>query len=162
MRKKSSSQIKSEIAEVLARRHHRAGHASKRKPKTRHEIQKARLEALRARMEDVLGDVAWRDTDLYEIEKWISVDDELSDRAWLNAAQNQLLDENVLPEHAGAAPPKVYAWNDSFISTYLMNIDDGMRREEAIDSARQNANDTVKLSSNEFAMVKSDPKLYKD
>ena len=113
-------------------------------------------------MQDALGDDTWRDTDLSEIEKWISVDDELSDREWLQIAQDQLLDASVLPEHAGAPPPNVYAWNDAFISTYRMNIDDGMSDEEAIDSARQNAYDTVELTRNEREMIKTDPKLYKD
>ena len=159
--KKTNAQLGREVDEAL-RRHHRAGHARKLKPKTRHEIQKTRLAMLRARMEDALGDIAWRDTDLYEIEKWISVDAELSDREWLKVAQEQLLNESVLPEHAGAPPPNVYAWNDVFISTYRMNIDDSMNREEAIDSARQNAFDTVKLSTNELSMIKSDPKLYEE
>ncbi len=151
--KKTSSQLKREIAAAL-RKPLRSGHARKLKPKSRHEILKDRLETLRSRMEDALGDVAWRDTDLYEIEKWINVDEELSNREWLEAAQKQLLDQSVLPEHAGAPPPNVYAWNDVFISAYRMNIDDGMNREEAIDSARQNAFDTVKLSTNELSMIK--------
>jgi hypothetical protein len=54
----------------------------------------------------------------------------------------------------------VYAWNDAFISTYRMNIDEGMSHEDAIDSARQNANDTVELTRNERGMTKTDPKLY--
>jgi hypothetical protein len=56
----------------------------------------------------------------------------------------------------------VYAWNDVFISTYRMLIDDGMSEEDAIDSARQNANDTVKLTAHEHTLTKTDPKLYKD
>ena len=31
-----------------------------------------------------------------------------------------------------------------------------------IDSARQNANDTIELSRNERDLIKTDPKLYKD
>jgi hypothetical protein len=38
-----------------------------------------------------------------------------------------------------------------------MNIDDGMSREEAIDSF-----DTFKLSTNELSMIKSDPKRYEE
>lgn len=142
--KKSGKQLDKEIAEALRSRS--TGHARKRKPKTRHEIQTSRLKDLRERMADALGDDAWRDTDLAEIEKWISVDDDLPDREWLQTAQDQLLDNSVLPEHAGAPPPNVYAWNDAFISTYRMNIDDGMSHEDAVDSARQNAHDTVKLA----------------
>ena len=158
--KKTAKQLNKEIAEALHTR--RAGHARKRKPKTRHEIQTDRLETLRAIMEDVYGDPAWRDTDLAEIEKWISVNDDLSNREWLETAKNQLVDNSVLSEHAGAPPPNVYAWNDAFISTYRMQIDSGMSREDAIDSARQNAHDTVPLTRDEHYMVKTDPKLYKD
>ena len=61
------------------------------------EIRTARLETLKAIMQDVLGDPAWRDTDPEEIEKWIDVDDGLSDRQWLDTAKNQLIDESVLP-----------------------------------------------------------------
>lgn len=162
--KKTGAQLDREIAEALrSRTRTRTGHAGKRKPKkTAHEIRTDRLETLRAIMEDVHGDPAWRDTDLAEIEKWISVDDELPNREWLDTAKNQLLDNSVLPEHAGAPPPNVYAWNDAFISTYRMNIDDGMDEEAAIDSARQNAFDTVELTRNEREMIKTDPKLYKD
>ena len=39
-------------------------------------------------MADAVGDPAWRDTDIREIEEWISVDDALSDRAWLNEAKS--------------------------------------------------------------------------
>ena len=160
--KKTAAQLDREIAESLRTRP-RAGHASKRKPKkTPHEIRTSRLKALQGIMQDALGDDTWRDTDLAEIEKWISVDDELSDREWLQIAQDQLLDASVLPEHAGAPPPNVYAWNDAFISTYRMNIDEGMSEEAAIDSARQNAFDTVELTRNEREMIKTDPKLYKD
>ena len=160
--KKTAAQLDREIAEALRSRP-RAGHASKRKTKkTPYEIRTSRLKALQGIMQDALGDDAWGDTDLFEIEKWISVDDDLPDREWLQTAQDQLLDASVLPEHAGAPPPNVYAWNDAFISTYRMNIDDGMNHEDAIDSARQNAHDTVDLTRNESAMIKTDPKLYKD
>lgn len=162
MKKTSGAQLDREIAESLRARP-RAGHARKRKPKkTRYEIQTDRLETLKAIMEDVYGDPAWRDTDLAEIEKWISVDEDLSDREWLETAKNQLVDNSVLSEHAGAPPPNVYAWNDAFISTYRMNIDDSMSEQDAIDSARQNASDTVELTRNEREMIKTDPKLYKD
>lgn len=164
-RKKSPAQLDREIAEVLTRapQHHATRKAGKRNPKkTPHEIQTSRLKALRGIMVDALGDDAWLDTDLAEIEKWISVDEDLSDSAWLREAQTQLLDASVSPEHAGAPPPNVYAWNDAFISTYRMNIDEGMNEQDAIDSARQNAFDTVKLTRNESAMIKTDPKLYKN
>lgn len=111
-------------------------------------------------MADAHGDEAWRDTDLAGLEGWFSLDDDLSDREWLQSAQAQLTDASVLPEHAGAPPPSVYAWNDAFISTYLMNIDSGLGRKEAVDSARQNANDTVELTRSEREMIKSDPDLY--
>ena len=78
----------------------------------------------------------------------------------MEVAKNQLVDNSVLPEHAGAPPPNVRAWNDVFISTYNMNSDDGMSEEEAIDSARQNAHDSVSLESNEHGLTKTDPKLY--
>lgn len=113
-------------------------------------------------MEDAEGDEAWRDTDLDRLEGWISVDDDLPVGEWQRMAMKQLQDQSVLPEHAGAPPPDVYAWNDAFISTYRMNIDDGMTREDAIDSARQNAHDTVKLTGGEHHMIKTDPKLYED
>ena len=161
--KKTGAQLDREIAESLRSRPTRAGHASKRETKkSSHEIKTSRLKTLRGIMQDALGDDAWSDTDLSEIEKWISVDADLSDREWLEIAKNQLLDASVLPEHAGAPPPNVYAWNDAFISTYRMNIDEGMRHEDAIDSARQNAYDTVSLTRNEHGLTKTDPKLYKD
>lgn len=158
--KKSGKRLDREIVDALRSRS--TGHARKRKPKTRHEIQTDRLETLRASMADVYGDAAWRDTDLAEIEKWISVDEELSDRAWLETAKNQLVDNSVLSEHAGAPPPNVYRWNDEFISTHRMNIDSGMSEEDAIDSARQNAYDTVPLTGSEHGLTKTDPKLYED
>ena len=160
--KKTAAQLDREIAESLRARP-RTGHASKRKTKkSPYEIRTSRLKALQGIMQDALGDDTWRDTDLSEIEKWISVDDDLPDREWLQTAQDQLLDASVLPEHAGAPPPNVYARNDAFISTYRMNIDDGMSHEDAIDSARQNAYDTVPLTRNEHGLTKTDPKLYKD
>jgi hypothetical protein len=120
------------------------------------------LKALRAIMGDVYGDDAWNDTDLEKLESWINVDDELPDREWLDIAKNQLIDENVLPAHAGAPSLRVYQWNDVFISTYRMNIDGGTSREDAIASARQNAFDTVTLSGDETSQIKTDPKLYGD
>lgn len=41
-----------------------------------------------------------------------------------------------------------------------MSVDDGMSHEDAIDSARQNANDTVELTWDERGLTKTDPKLY--
>ena len=162
MKKKPAAQLDREIAASLRARPARRGHSKRKPKKSPFEIRTARLKALQGIMQDALGDDAWRDTDLAEIEKWISVDDELSDREWLQTGQDQLLDNSVLPEHAGAPPPNVYAWNDAFISTYRMNIDEGMSHEDAIDSARQNAFDTVELTRNEREMIKTDPKLYKD
>lgn len=92
--KKTGRQRDAEIAEVLRTRR---VHARKRRPKSPMEIRTARLETLKAIMQDVLGDPAWRDTDPEEIEKWIDVDDGLSDRQWLDTAKNQLIDESVLP-----------------------------------------------------------------
>lgn len=103
--KKTGRQRDAEIAEVLRTRR---VHARKRRPKSPMEIRTARLETLKAIMQDVLGDPAWRDTDPEEIEKWIDVDDGLSDRQWLDTAKNQLIDESVLPEHAGAPPRSVH------------------------------------------------------
>ena len=40
-------------------------------------------------------------------------------------------------------------WNDIFVLTYRMNLDQGMSREDVVDSTRQNANDTVRLRSEE-------------
>jgi len=155
--KKTGRQLSAEIAEAL--RTSRL-HARRRKQKSSLEIRTARLETLKAIMQDVLGDPAWRDTDPEEIEKWISVDDGLSDREWLDTAKNQLVDENVLPEHAGAPPPSVYRWNDVFIDTYKMNIDQGMSRGAAIESARQTASDTVPVAPNKQSLLKTDPDLY--
>ena len=156
--KKTRRQLNAEIAEALRKR---AGHARKRKPKkSADEIRFDRLETLKEIMADAVGEPAWRDTDIFEIEKWISVDDDLSDREWLDSAKNQLFDQSVRPENAGALPPNVYKWNDEFISTYRMNIDQGMSRQDAIDSARQNANDATRLTASEHALVRDDPKLY--
>ena len=163
--KKTPAQLDREIAEALASRRVR-DHATKRKPKrTPHEIKTRRLKALQGAMAAAEGDDAWEDTDLASLEGWISVDeltDDLSDVAWQRVAMKQLQDQSVLPEHVGAPPANVYAWNDAFIGTYRMNIDSGMSHEDAIDSARQNAHDTVKLTGGEHHMVKTDPKLYKD
>src|SRR5262245_52392666 len=120
-----------------------------------------RFATLQEEMADTMGDQGWLETTPGEIESWISVDDGLTDRAWLDAAKTQLIDASVSPEHAGAPPPRVRAWNDSFITTYLMNVDSGMDREDAIDSARQNAHDTVLLEREEHGMTRTDPDLYR-
>lgn len=112
-------------------------------------------------MVDALGDGGWREADPWEIDKWISVDDALPDRQWFREAQDQLIESSVLPEHAGAPPENVRAWNDVFISTYRMNLDDGMGHEDAVDSARQNASDTVRLRPGEHELVRDDPALYR-
>ena len=156
--KKSARQLDKEIAQALSR----TSHARKRKPKSPQDIRNDRLTTLQGVMQDALDDPAWRDTDINEIEKWISVDDNLSDREWIHEAKNQLVDQSVLPEHAGAAPANVYRWNDVFISTYRMNLDEGMSRDEAIDSARQNAFDTVKLTARERELINTNPDWYKD
>lgn len=158
MAKKTPAQLDREIAYVLAKPRRTHARKPKRSP---HEIRTGRLRSLQGVMTDVLGDDAWLETDLAEIEKWISVDDDLSDREWIEEAKNQLVDQSVLPEHAGAPPGSVREWNDVFISTYRMNIDDGMGEEEAIASARQNASDAVPLAPNERALTRTDPKLYK-
>jgi hypothetical protein len=161
MSKKSPKQLDAEIAAALGASISKPYKASKRKPKkSPHEIRTGRLKALRGRMTDALGDDGWLEADLADLEKWIDVDDDLSDREWLETAQNQLLDASVLPEHAGAPSSNAREWNAIFISTYRMNIDDGMSHEDAIDSARQNAHDTVKLMRHEHDMIKTDPKLY--
>jgi len=157
MAKKSARQLNAEIAEALSKPRRSGKRRAKKSPL---EIRTQRLKTLQGIMEDVFCDKGWADTDLNELESWIHVDDELPDREWLDTAKNQLIDNSVLPEHAGAPPENVRAWNDSFISTYLMNIDSGMSDEAAIDSARQNANDTVSLASNEHVLTKADPKLY--
>jgi hypothetical protein len=159
--KKSARQLDKEIAQALRRP---SGHARKRKPKTPHEIRTSRLKTLQGIMEDVYGgdDQGWPDIDLEKLEGWIDVNDDLSDREWLDAAKNQLVEQSVRAEHVGAPPERVYLWNDVFISTYRMNIDQGMDRGDAIDSARQNAFDTVVLSPGDRAMIKTDPKLYGD
>ena len=162
MKNKSGAQLDREIAESL-RSLPRSGHATKRKPrKSPYEIKTSRLKALQGAMEAAEGDEAWRDTELDRLEGWIDVDDDLSDAAWQRTAMKQLQDQSVLPEHAGAPSPNVYAWNDAFISTYRMSIDEGMSHEDAVDTARQNAHDTVRLTRDEHYMVKTDPKLYED
>ena len=156
---KTPKQLDAEIASVLAKPR------GKRKPKkTAHEIRTERLKALQRRMADALGDDAWLDTDLYDLEKWLTgVDEnELSDAAWLRAALGILLDNSVSPEHAGAPPPNVYAWNDIFIGTYRMIMDVGRRsHEEAIGDALTNANDTITLTRNERDLINTDPALYR-
>jgi len=42
-----------------------------------------------------------------------------------------------------------------------MNLDDGMSHEDAVDSARQNAHDTVELRSDERDLTRTDPALYR-
>lgn len=157
MTKKSARQLNAEIVEVLSKPRKSSQRRANKSPL---EIRTQRLKTLQGIMEDVFCDKGWADTDLNELESWISVDDGLSDREWIDTAKNQLIDNSVLPEHAGAPPENVRAWNDVFISTYFMNIDSGMNDEAAIDSARQNANDTVPLAANEHALTKTDPKLY--
>jgi hypothetical protein len=156
--KKSARQLDAEIAQALAKS--RAASARKKKLSP-YEIRTRRLKTLQGILGDAYGDDGWEDTDLDKIEGWIDVDDDLPDREWYDTAKNQILDQSVLPEHAGAPPPNVRAWNDVFISTYRMNIDDGMSEEDAIASARQNAHDSVPLESNEHELVRTDPKLYK-
>ena len=168
--KKTPAQLDREIAETLARSEIREiaerlvrsvpKSGARKKKKSADEIRTERLSALRGIMADAVGDDGWLEADPHEIEKWISVDDDLSEREWDKEAQNQLLDASVLPEHAGAPPPNVREWNDAFISTYRMNIDQGMNEEDAIDSARQNAYDTVTLESHEHGLTRTDPKLY--
>ncbi|HSX23331.1 MAG TPA: hypothetical protein VLE97_11210 [Gaiellaceae bacterium] len=158
MPKKSSAQLDREIAEALGRT--RSASARKKKGKSREENRTARLLALRGIMADVMGDAGWLETDPNDLDKWISVEDDVTDRQWFDAAKDQLVEQSVAPEHAGAPPPNVRAWNDVFISTYRMNIDDGMSEEDAIDSARQNAHDTVTLESSEHGLERTDPKLY--
>ncbi len=152
---KPPKQLDAEIATALAK---------PRKAKTPRQlsaIRTDRLKALRGRMAAARRDAAWLDTDLTDLEKWISVDDALSNAAWLRAAQDQLRAGSVLPEHAGAPPPNVYKWNDIFISTYRTSIESGRSEEEAIDDGRLNANDTIKLTRTEENMINTDPSLYK-
>lgn len=156
--KKSAKQLDQEIATSLRRRQTRQ---AKYKPRSPREIRTHRLETLRAIMEDVYDDQAWRDTDLEKLESWISVDDELSDREWFDTAKNQLVDQSVQPEHAGAAPTAVYQWGNIFISTYKMHVARGMAPAEAVDAARRNAFEEVPLTPQEAAQIKDDPKHYR-
>ena len=164
MAKKTARQLDAEIAQVLSRAPRRSD--ARKKKKTPREIQTDRLKALQGIMADVYGDDGWFETDIDNLEGWIRVEeelgypDEITDRQWFDVAKKQLEETSVLPEHAGASPPNVRAWNDVFISTYNMNIDDGMSEEDAIASARQNAHDSVSLESNEHGLTKTDPKLY--
>lgn len=165
MRKKSPAQLDREIADALRARS--GSHATKRKTKkSPHEIRTRRLKMLQGQLEAADGDPAWSDTDLDRLEQWIYVSDDLtddlSDSAWVEIARRNIENQSLMPENAGAPPPSVYAWNDAFISTYHMNIDSGMSEEEARDSARQNAHDTVRLEGHEHGLVKTDPKLYED
>lgn len=157
-RKKTAAQLDAEIAQALGKSRKSSTRKAK---KSAHEIRAERLKTLQHIMADALGDDGWLETDLAEIEAWISVDDDLPDREWIDTAKNQLLDASVLPEHAGAPPENVRRWNEVFISTYRLNIDSGMTEEDAIDSARQNAHDTISLKSNEHGMTNTNPALYK-
>lgn len=161
MAKKTARQLDADIATVLAKPR-RSG--ARKKKLSAHEIQTRRLKMLRGAMEDAEGDEGWRDTDLADLAGFIYVSDDLtddlSDAAWLKIAMRNLQDQSVLPEHVGAPPANVREWNDVFISTYAQNIDSGMSREDAIDSARQNASDTVQLTGDEHGQTKTDPKLY--
>lgn len=162
MTRNASLRLEREIATALAKSVRpgakpRRPRGPKRSPR---EVLADRLKSLQHRMTDALGDDGWMETVPAELESWISVSDDLSDRDWLDAAYGQLLDASVLPEHAGAPPPSVRAWNEIFIATYLMNVDDGMNRQDAIDSARQNAHDSVDLASSEHDLVRTDPDLY--
>jgi hypothetical protein len=65
------------------------------------EIRTARLVALRRVMAEDLADDGWLEVDPTELEKWICADDDLADRAWLDAAKKDLLDQHVLPRHVG-------------------------------------------------------------
>lgn len=58
-----------------------------------------------------------------------------------------------------ASERRVAEWNKVFLGTFEMLVDGcGYTREQAVDSARQNANDTVQLQGDEFACVDaSDP-----
>lgn len=155
--KKTSDQLEREIAEALSK----PQKATRRKAKkSAFDIRTERLKALQEVMTDVLGDDGWLETDIEDIEKWISVEDDLTDGEWLDTAKEQLTNESVLPEHAGAPPPNVREWNRVFISTYRVNVDDGMSHEDAVDIARQNAYDEVTLKSNEHGLTKTDPELY--
>jgi hypothetical protein len=157
-RKKTSAQLDADIEAALATR--KAG--ARKKRKSPREIRAARLETLQGVMADALDDRGWLETTPNELDSWISVDEELTDRAWINAAKDQLIEQSVLPENAGAPPENVRRWNEVFIGTYRMNIDQGMSEEEAIDSARGNAFDTQPLSAKERVQVKDDPKLYQE
>lgn len=161
MPRKDSARLERDVAAALVRPRRGAGSRGPRKPKkSARELRIERLKSLQHRMADAIGDDGWMETNPTELESWIGVDEELSNHDWLEEASRQLLDQSVLPEHAGAPPANVRAWNDVFIATYLMNVDDGMGREDAIDSARQNAHDTVHLESSEHGLERTDPDLY--
>ena len=165
-KKKTAAQLDREIADALRARADR-GHATRRKTKkSPHQIRTRRLKMLQGALEAADGDAAWGDTDLDRLEgfAYVSADlvDELPDDEWVEIARRNIEDQSVMPENAGAPPPRVYAWNDAFINTYRMNLDSGMSEEEARDSARQNAHDTVALQGHEHGLVKTDPKLYED
>ena len=161
MGKKTAKQLDDDIAAVLAKPR-RSG--ARKKKLSEDEIRTKRLKSLRSEMAGAEGDEGWADADLDRIAgfAYVSEDltDDLSDDEWERIAMRNIQDQSVTPEHVGAPPPNVYAWNDIFISTYRMNIEDGMSERDAIDSARQNANDTVELTVHERAQTKMDPKLY--
>lgn len=58
-----------------------------------------------------------------------------------------------------ASARRVAEWNEVFLATFRMCMDSGRcTREEALESARINASDTVRLHGDEFACVDaSDP-----
>jgi len=114
MPKGTDGQLEREISRAVVAP---ARQGRRRKVRSAHEVRRERLEALRAIMADVLGDDGWHEADPWKIDSWISVDDELPDRQWFDEAKKQLIESSVLPEHAGAPPPNVRAWNDVFIST---------------------------------------------
>ena len=161
MRKKTARQLDADIAAVLTKPK-RSG--ARKKKLSEDALRTKRLKSLRLAMEGAEGDEAWADTDLDRLGGFVYVSqdltDDLSDEAWERIAMRNIQDQSVVPEHVGAPPPNVYAWNDVFISTYAMNIDGGMSRQAAIDSARQNANDTIQLTAHERTQTKTDPKLY--
>lgn len=159
--KKTAAQLDREIASVLGTSQRVKGTRARKPAETPFALRTRRLKNLRSAMEDAEGNEAWAETDLDKLEGWIYVDDSLSDVAWQREAMKQLQDQSVLPEHVGAPSPNVFAWNDAFISTYRMNIDDGMKPDEAADSARENAFQTVQLDKTEREQIKTDPALYK-
>jgi hypothetical protein len=159
--RKSSKEIDADVAALARATRPAVSRVGPSRRPSRREAREAlraeRLRALQHRMAGAVGDDGWLETSLADLESWITVDDDLSDREWLQSAQDQLVDASVSPEHAGAPPPRVRAWNDVFIGTYRMNLDDGMDPEDAVDSARQNAHDTVTLTPDEHGLTRTDP-----